>query len=51
MTVYITDDSGSLGNRLMESIHLNNPDGASVKLWMLCLMAALHRFLMMQLAS
>ena len=34
MTVYITDDSGSLGNRLMESIHLNNQDGASVKLYM-----------------
>ena len=34
LTVYITDDSTALGNRLMESIHLNNQDGAFVKLYL-----------------
>lgn len=34
LTVYITDDSNALGNRLMESIHLNNQDGAFVKLYL-----------------
>ena len=34
LTVYVTDKEAALGNRLMESIHLNNQDGASVKLYM-----------------
>lgn len=34
MTVYVTDKEAAFGNRLMESIHLNNQDGASVKLYM-----------------
>ena len=34
MTLYITDNEKSLANRLMESVHLNVQDGASVKLYM-----------------
>ena len=34
MTLYITDNEKSLANRLMESVHLNIQDGASVKLYM-----------------
>ena len=34
LTLYITDNEKALGNRLMESVHLNNQDGASVKLYM-----------------
>ena len=34
LTLYITDNESSLANRLMESVHLNVQDGASVKLYM-----------------
>ena len=34
MTLYITNDATSLSSRLMESLVLNNQDGASVKLYM-----------------
>ena len=34
LTLYITDNEKSLANRLMESVHLNNQDGAKVKLYM-----------------
>ena len=34
LTLYITDNDQSLANRLMESVHLNIQDGASVKLYM-----------------
>ena len=34
LTLYITDNEKSLANRLMESVHLNIQDGASVKLYM-----------------
>ena len=34
LTLYITDNQKSLANRLMESVHLNVQDGASVKLYM-----------------
>ena len=34
LTLYITDNEKSLANRLMESVHLNVQDGASVKLYM-----------------
>ena len=34
MTLYITDNANSLATRLMESVHLNIQDGASVKLYM-----------------
>ena len=33
MTLYITDNEKSLANRLMESVHLNIQNGASVKLY------------------
>jgi len=34
MTLYITDNERALSQRLMESVHLNIQDGASVKLYM-----------------
>lgn len=34
LTLYITDNEKALGNRLMESVHLNNQDGAKCKLYM-----------------
>nr|BAR36029.1 phage major tail protein 2 [uncultured Mediterranean phage uvMED] len=34
MTLYISANERSLANRLMESVHLNNQDGAEVKLYM-----------------
>ena len=34
LTLYITNDSGSLASRLMESIAFTNQDGASVRLYM-----------------
>ena len=34
LTLYLTNSQSSLGNRLQESVHLNNQDGASVKLYL-----------------
>ena len=34
LTLYLTNSQSSLGNRLQESVHLNNQDGASIRLYL-----------------
>ena len=34
LTLYLTNNQSSLGNRLQESVHLNNQDGASIRLYL-----------------